>query len=225
MKTYKITFKLLTPISFINIPTFDSVLSYAYVRDIKRGKGFIQKLSYDKSEQVDFSGMPIEMHPGGWFVASSMFWDHERYVEFTERWRKRWANQHDHITDFGKKMRKVRINASEFKSYDMPINVAAIEKVWFYFRTNNLPEVDRLVRNYIFFLGKKRSQGYGEIGFFNIEPSEFDFENTIYRPIPEEKIDITTMLQNSNNSMRSQYCSWRPIYWDPQNFALCFVPY
>lgn len=219
MQTYKIIFKLATPVSFIDIPTFDGILSYAFAREKLKGQGFAQKLNITKEELLDFSEMPIVMHEKGYFMASRMFWDETKAVEHTQRWRKRWANQHDEIADFGKQIRKVRINAGAFKSYDMPLRVVAIDKVWFYFQSESMQEVNRLVRKWIYFLGKKRSQGYGEISFFNIEKADFDFSK-MFRPIPAESFEID--LQKFEK-IEIRYCAWKPPYWLPENFAQCVV--
>jgi hypothetical protein len=219
MQTYKITFKLATPISFIDIPTFDGILSYAFAREKLKGQGFAQKLNISKEEMIDFSEMPIIMHEKGYFMASRMFWNEAKAVEQTQRWRKRWANEHDHIADFGKQIRKVRINAGEFKSYDMPMRVVAIDKVWFFFQSASMQEVDRLVRKWIYFIGKKRSQGYGEISFFNIEKSDFEFSGA-FRPIPAEIFGIDL---ERFGKMEIRYCAWRPPYWLPDNFEQCVL--
>lgn len=219
MQTYKIIFKLATPVSFIDIPTFDGILSYAFAREKLKGQSFAQKLNITKEELLDFSEMPISMHKKGYFIASRMFWDETKAVEHIQRWRKRWANQHDKLSDFGKKIRKVRINSGEFKSYDMPLRVIAIDKVWFYFQSESLSEVDRLVRNWIYFIGKKRSQGYGEISFFNIEKYDFDFTR-IFRPIP---INIIGMNLENEFNYQIKYCAWKPPYWLPDNFEQCIT--
>jgi hypothetical protein len=217
MQTYKITFKLATPIAFIDIPTFDGLLAYAHAREVCKPTGFVQKLSIAKEEMIDFSKMPIAMHEKGYFMASRMYWNEKEAVEHTQRWRKRWDTKHDELADFEHLKRKVRINSSEFKSYDMPLRCVSIDKVWFYFQSNSLPEVDRLVRKWIYFLGKKRSQGYGEITFFNIEKAEFDFSGN-FRPIPIEFCDI-----NKPGEYNVQYTAWRPPYWLPDNFTQCVV--
>lgn len=219
MQTYKIIFKLLTPVSFIDIPTFDGILSYAFAREKLKGQRFVQKLNLTKEEILDFSEMPIAMHENGYFMASRMFWDKSKAIEHTQRWRKRWANKYDGIADFGNKIRKVRINSSEFKSYDMPLRVMSIDSVWFYFQSESMQEVDRLVRKWIYFIGKKRSQGYGEISFFNIKKAEFDFSK-IFRPIPSESLKIDFQ---KFEKIEIRYCAWKPPYWLPENFAQCVV--
>jgi len=65
---YKITFNLKTPISFIDKPKFDGLLAYCYAKDLLQEK-FVQKLSYLKTEQIDFSKMPIEI-----CTKTAIFW-------------------------------------------------------------------------------------------------------------------------------------------------------
>lgn len=216
MQTYKITFKLATPVSFIDIPTFDGILSYAFAREKLKGQGFAQKINIAKEEMIDFSEMPITMHEKGYFMASWMFWDETKAVEHTQRWRKRWANQHDKIVDFGKNQRKIEINKGAFKSYDMPLRVISIDKVWFYFQSDSIQEVDNLVKSWIYFIGKKRSQGYGEISYFNIEQVDFDFSK-IFRPIPVE------LSEYNLKEVEIKYCAWKPPYWRYENFNKCIV--
>jgi hypothetical protein len=224
-KTYKITFTLLTPVSFIDIPTFDGILAYAYARDLKRGQFFTQPLSFKVDELIDFSGMPIEIHPDGYFIASSMIWDNDKAIDMQEKWRKRWDGKNDKIADFGKQKRKIRVNAGQFKSYDMPIQLKVIEKVWFFFKSDKINEVDRLIRKYIFFIGKKRSQGYGETKFFKIEETEFDFEKTIYRPVPEQFFDPKLLTLKRNIGVSFRFTAWKPPYWLPDNFTKCILPF
>jgi CRISPR type IV-associated protein Csf3 len=218
MKTHKITFNLAAPISFIDRPTFDGVLSYAYAREIMKDKPFVQKLNIEPDELIDFSPMPISQHKNGWFMASYMMWDEANAVEHTQHWRKRWANEKDEIADFGKNQRKVEINKGKFKSYDMPMRTVTIAAVWFYFQSENVAEVSRLVEKHIQFLGKKRAQGFGEVSSFVIEESEFDFSK-VFRPIPAEF--FTTDFQDIN--YKFAFCAWKPPYWLPANFAKCVV--
>lgn len=217
MQTFKITFKLKNQISFIDIPTFDGVLAYAYAKEKLPGCDFAQKLSFSKDEILDFSEMPISKHEKGYFLASFMFFDESKAIEHIQKWRKRWDNKHDYIADFDGKVRKVRIDAADFKSYDIPLRVIAIDKIWFYFVSENVNEVERLISRHIYFLGKKRSQGYGEIANFEIEKSDFDFK-TIFRPIPIDFVE-----KNSTFVSEIRYCSWQPPYWLPENFTQCAV--
>lgn len=214
MKTYKVTFKLQTPISFIDVPTFDGVLAYCYAKELQQEK-FVQKLSYDKLEIIDFTKMPIALHQDGYFIASSMnFGDNS--VEFMEYWHKRWDNQNDSISNFGKSKRKVRIDSGIFKSYSMPISLNLIPEVWFYFQTDDIEQVKYLLDSHLVGLGKKISQGNGIIKETIIQTSDFKF-NSIYRPIP-----LSLLPEIPKGAIR--YCGWKPPYWMPDNMEACAVP-
>lgn len=217
MKTYKITFLLNSPLAFTDTPTFDAILSYAYAREVL-GDKFLQKLNYEEKEIIDYSGMPIEQNKGGWFMATKMFWDKKNAVSHVQRWRKRWAAKRDYLTDFQKLKRKVRVNAGEYKSYDMPLTCITTNQVWFYFRSEDIQEVKILLDKWIYFIGKKRSQGYGEIASWDIEGSDYDFPFGC-RPIPVEKLEMEEVMQQSEIKIR--YCSWKPPYWLPENFEHC----
>jgi len=216
-KTYKIIFTLSTPMAFIDLPTFDGILSYAFVRDLNGDKPFVQKLNYEPDELIDFSKMPVTMHEKGYFMASSMFYGDCEILEETQRWRKRWDCKNDEIADFGENKKKIDISRGQFKSYDMPISTKLINQCWFYFQSTQVKEVERLVSKWINFLGKKRSQGYGEIKEFRIELFNFDF-NQVFRPIPTIFFDSTAI-----NEQNIKYCAWRPPYWLPANFEKCIT--
>jgi hypothetical protein len=218
MQTYKINIELNSPVAFIDRPTFDGILAYAWVREKTANKNLGQKLNLTKDELIDLSDMPIAMHENGYYIASSMFYDKENAVEFTERWRKRWGNKHDSLADFGKQKRKVRVNAGPYKSYDMPLRVVHVERVWFYFRTDKIEKVRELINKHIHFIGKKRSQGYGEISLVGFEKSDYNFSD-IYRPIPARFLDISEY-----ESLTIREHSWKPPYWLPEHIEPCAVP-
>lgn len=210
MDTYKITIKLETPTSFTDLPHFDGLLAYCYAKQQTKGKAFVQKLSYSREELIDFSKLPIKLNDNGYFEASSLYYDESKAVEFTERWRKRWANQHDKLASFGKNQRKVAINNGVFKSYDTPIKLMDIDEVWFYFRTNDLDAVKSLLKH-LYGIGKKLSQGYGLIDSYSIE--KVDADTKFKRVIPEKYSQDKDLLRN--------YKAYKPPYWLPNNFDIC----
>ena len=216
MKTYKITFHLQTPISFIDVPTFDGLLAYCFAKEVKQDK-FYQKLSYTKDELIDFRKLPLGRHKKGYFYASSMQFD--KGLEYIEKWRKRWDNQNDYKSDFKKAKRKIAINKAEFKSYDMPIPLNVIPKVWFYFKSSEIEEVIKLLHRQLVGIGKKISQGNGIIRTFEVEETKFNFDS-IFRPIPK-KFVTSDMMLNTNNKVVIAYCGWKPPYWLPENMTDC----
>lgn len=215
---FKITFELGSPISFTTKPTFDAIIAYAYVYDML---GYVPHfLNISESGILNFDKLPINKHEKGYFLASSMQYNESIAIESIERWKKRWNNQHDYLADFGKgKNRSISIQSGEFKSYDIPFPIIDIPKVWFYFDSNNIAEIDRLIDNYISHIGKKRSQGFGYIKSKKLEIIDFNpFENEIIRPIPFELIE-----KDKYESVELDYASWKPPYWNDCNFALCAI--
>jgi len=209
---YKITFQLANQISFIDRPCFDGILAYAWT---KEEFGTVQaRLSIPKEEIIDFTKvLPVKVHENGYFLASHMHFDCNSAIEQTASWKKRWANKHDHLADFGKSYRKIDVGRGQFKSYDMPINLLSAPEVWFFFETENPDCVYRLISKHIFYLGKKRSQGYGEISTFEIQQVE---DGPIIRPVPKRFYETLPPGE-------LKYCAWKPPYWLPDNFEICLI--
>jgi CRISPR type IV-associated protein Csf3 len=220
MTMYKITFHLTSPISFIDRPIFDGLLAYCYLRE-KHGS-LLQKLSLTTEEMDDFSGLPLVRHPDGWFLASWMLFDEEKATEYTGSWKKRWAAQHDHLVDFGKKVAKVRTTGGPFKAYDQPIVLHSVRKVWFFFASEDVKEVERLLSRHLFGIGKKTSQGYGQFSHFEIEAERLNVfgGKQIIRPIPAREEDLKRLKEGSFNL---RMMAWKPPYWLPANMAFCFA--
>lgn len=218
---YKITFTLKSGFCAAYPPLFDSILSWAYCvayanRDTDL-RGELVWMSDDDSRVFDFSTVLTIVYRDGLPCASEMFWDKDAAVLDVIRKRKKWDNKNDDIADFGKKKAQAQINKGEFKSYDIPYQVTVVDKVWFYFESNDLEGVRDLLR-YVVGLGKHASEGYGEIESYEIEPeSELSFESgRILRPIP--------VAWMGEQPYRRQLRAWKPPYWNPANNVLCYVP-
>ena len=210
---YKITFQLATPVSFIDRPTFDGILAYAYARELNAGKPEFTKQSFSETELIDFSKMPIAMHPDGYFMASQLMYNESCARETVQRWRKRWDQKNERFADFGKNKRKIDVQRGEFKSYDMPIRLVVVPEVWFVFESNNVHEVERLVAKHVFSLGKKHTVGHGEISGFNITEVNED----IIRPIPFR------LLNNCDKDTEIRFCTFAPPYWDVSKADKCAI--
>ena len=210
--TYQIKFFMDAPICYIDRPIFDSILAYCWMQD--RYGHVPQKLNLSKEELETFDELPLVRHPIGYFQASIMFFKKE--IEFIGSWKKRWHNKDDQIADFGKLKRKVDVSAGTFKSYSMPMSLHSVPEVSFFFESDNVGEVERLIDCYLAGMGKKRSQGYGFWNHFEISESDRKFEAEILRPIPIQQEDIT--------GLNVRYCGWKIPYWLPENMALCIYP-
>lgn len=218
---YKLNLKFNTQIAFIEKPTLDGLLAYVC---LKEEWGEVpQKLSLTEeelaqSEAIWNKRMPLKKHERGYWLASSLFYKPTRAIQDTQFWKKSWHTADDHLANFGKNKRQVNVQKGEFKSYKMPINSYHIPEAHFYFESDNPSELERMFRDEISHIGKKRSQGYGEIDSFKIvETTEKSFESDILRPIP---LDFTGFKEGHE----IQFTAWKPPYWLPSNFAPCLVP-
>jgi CRISPR type IV-associated protein Csf3 len=224
---YKITFKIRAPymVTYTDKPIFDALLAYCAAKEHVKNLAF--KLSYSK-EEIDFvnSKIPLKRDAYGNFVASIMLFDKENQVEQKINWTKHWDNAHDELADFGKKARKINVTSGEFKSYRVHITTHQHKEVFFYFDTEDVSQVEYLLKKHLPAIGKKRSSGYGEIECFNIEKIEHNpFETEILRPIPLKSIDnLSEFTKQYGNNYYSRYTAFRPPYHQSENFEDCFVP-
>lgn len=213
--TYRITFQIKTPICFQGFVMFDGLIAYAYAQEQQnKVDRQTQRLSFDNI--IDFTPMPIVKHPDGYFMASWMLSDYSDTVEFTGSWKKRWANEHDELANFGKRKRKVRVNAGPHKSYDMPMRLVDIPECYFYFQSADVQEVERLLKTHIVGIGKKMSQGNGLIESFEIEQIDFNPFNETIRPIPVKEIQF-------KDGLYIAYVGYYPPYWLPENQKMCII--
>lgn len=220
---YKITFNLKTSICFIDLPLFDGLISYCFCRH-ELGS-FKRDLSLTKEQlnelELLLDKMPLKKHKDGYFLGS--FMQFENSLNWTGSWKKRWNNKHDFIADFGKSKRQIEIDKGSFKSYDMPLNLNSIYQVWFYFDSDNVDFVEKLINSYLFGIGKKTSQGYGEIDNFIIDKIDYNPFEKVIRPIPisknlTENERINLMINNQIANMRI-----KPPYWIFDDMQLCLV--
>lgn len=197
---------------------FDGLLAYAYVQehgtasDKNTGQLSIQN-------QFDFSGLPLERHKDGYYMGSWMFYEDETASKQVQTSLKKWDEQYDYMADFGKAQRSVQIDKGEFKTTQIPIQVVAVPEVWFFFRSDNVDEVQRLIEKHIAGIGKKVSRGHGFFSHFAIEELLENPFDEIIRPIPASDADIKQMQSGA----RYEYRAWTFPYWETTNFKMCRV--
>lgn len=223
---FKITFKLNSAVCFIDLPIFDSILSYCYMKEYYPNQMIFKDLAISEDKLIDFrkfEDFPLKLSSDKkYFIASYMFYDKEKYKNFTGSWKKRWANQYDFIADFGKNKRKIDINKGKFKSYDMPLNLHSFKEVWFYFDSDNIKKIEYLIYKHLFGIGKKTSQGYGEIKEICIEEIDYNPFEQIIRPIPLSSLNLsdtekTKLMIEGKIKMSCYY----PVYYNLDKMELC----
>jgi CRISPR type IV-associated protein Csf3 len=218
MKTYKITFNLTSPLAMQQTIMFDGLLAYAYFQEHAPDKEKnIGRLSFD--EIYDFSGMPLVLNERGYHMASWLLYEKEMAAEQIHTALKKWEEGLDHMADFGKAKRAVMIDRGEFKTTQIPIRVVNVPQVWFYFQSDNVGEVQRLIEKHIVGIGKKISRGYGFFSRFDIEEAENVFETQILRPIPVDESEVEYTVEGRSY----EYRAWKMPYWLPENFTFCRV--
>jgi len=149
--------------------------------------------------------------------------------EYTDSWSKRWDDVYDDVVKFNEKTKaRVDVASGSFKNYHMPFMNKAFKDVIFYAR-GNATEIERLLRTYIFSIGKKCSQGKGEIlsmGFEEMEEDYSLFKGEIpMRAIPTENYPkyMDACIKN-NRPFNIQTHPVMPPYWSIDNLKRCYMP-
>ena len=223
--TYKITFKMSSPIHAQGDIMFDSIIAYCWTQE--HGTEFQKstgQTSFD--ELIDFSVIPITMHKDGYHIASWMLYEGHNAVEQVNTLLKKWDEEHDFMAGFKGGKRKVAIDRGEFKTTQIPLRTIAVPEVWFYFQSDNPELVAKLVTDHLPGIGKKTRRGGGNYKSFTIEQCDNVFETQILRPIPVNDDYVHDMIEaakTSEQNIKVQYRAWKIPYWLPENFTHCRV--
>lgn len=218
---YQITFRLASPVVFTDPPLFDAMIALCWAHDQEKQDRF-DRLSIPENELLDFSAMPIAKSEHGYFLASQMFGagDHEQVIYK----RKKWEDAHDHLADFGKHKRKVRITAATYKSYELPYVMHTFESphpnlawspfghVWFYF-VGECGKVLQLIDKHLVGIGKSVYTGKGAFSDLIIEKLNTEFVPERMRPVPVESFKGGFMMK-TGKSVKFKFMPPSPPYWD-----------
>ena len=173
----------------------------------------------EKNLPLIFNDMPIarKMLKGEWYWAVSS----PHYIENhqqTSKFRKRWDYQEHHL-DWGKKRAKVDSSQGHFKAYDLPRYDRKMQTIhWFCVGDRDgITELLQPATN----LGKKRSQGCGQVHKWEVLPFEHDWHlwrgDSLARPMPINMISQPQSINMMN-------WGWRPPVWLAANKSMCYMP-
>ncbi|MFO0449768.1 MAG: hypothetical protein ACK52I_14110 [Pseudomonadota bacterium] len=173
----------------------------------------------EKNLPLIFDKMPIarKILNGEWYWAVSS----PHYIENhqqTSKFRKRWDYQEHHL-DWGKKRAKVNGSEGHFKAYDLPRYDREMQTIhWFCVGDHDgIAELLQPVTN----LGKKRSQGCGQVHKWEVLPFEHDWHlwrgDSLARPMPINMIPQPQAINMMN-------WGWRPPVWLAANKSMCYMP-
>jgi hypothetical protein len=239
-KQYRLTFRLTAPCVFIDRPMLDGILAYALWRE--REPTAPQKLSHTLEEIAAFQAMlrehlPLAWSEHGYPLASHLLWNKQQEQIAVKR--KKWDNDHDHLASFGKNVRKVRVNAGEYKSYELPrvtntfdsphpkLAFSPFGHVWFNFVSNDTERVCALLDTHIAGIGKDVSQGQGSWSEYIVEEQAEPFVSCLMRPVPQDSVSREELSQvlAAHGTASTRLMAWRPPYWDARQAVVCVTPH
>ena len=205
----KITASLTSPYVSTDYIFFDALISSAVWQDCMKDKAFNTP---ENKTDTFYIPLPIK-HIGAkeTFYSASIGFP-KQAVEGTARWRKQ--------TDI-ESTKKIRIGSGEFKRYDMPMPYTSAEEIIFY-TNGNKAEIERLLA-YIPGIGKKRTQGYGNVRTWQVEQSEHDW-SIVKDGVPMRPIPISEAATFNLKCDVEMFFAYRPPYWHRSNLTRCFMP-
>ena len=219
---FKVIAHMASPIAATGIIILDSVISAAKAKELLKDDYYAGSNIYGTKEQIDEWLSNLLDKQYGVYCASIGVGDNREYVG---SWCKRWYDKDDYIVNFeGKGKQRLDIGAGHYKNYHMPIVYKSYETITFYVR-GDMKEVKRLLENNIYFLGKKSSQGYGQIREWEFEEIEENYsfwkDDKPMRPIPAKEC-IEYIEKNKFCNMQQHPLI--PPYWRQDNIELCLMP-
>jgi len=168
----KITAKMRSPVCFSEYLRFDCILSAAKAKELLKSDFYTLGKQYSGTATVikTLSAFLKFNASYGVFHASCAISDNE----FVTAYSKRWNSAFDRTVKFkGKGKQEIDTARGFFKAYRNPLVYHVMPEIIFY-AVGDKQEITRLLSENIRYLGKKSSQGYGEIASWTVETIEED---------------------------------------------------
>lgn len=162
------TAHLIKPICANSRLFLDSIVRTACVKD-KLGSAYYDLPRFEKSKEVSELAhvtLPI-MRVRGAFLSSEARYYIDKTI--TDKWRKRFNEME---AEQYKEIRTYRVDGGAYKNYNMPIELTYPKGgtiSWIVIGIQD--ELQRLLDQHIKFIGKKGSQGWGEVSRWEIVPT------------------------------------------------------
>jgi len=164
--------------------------------------------------------LPIKQNSEhGFYYCSSPVYTY--LSEEKSNFRKRW-DANDKFIDWGKRKAKIQTSEGAEKNYDLPLFLRLTNRIdWF--AVGDKEEIESLLK-YCTGLGKKRSQGYGQVIEWKVTEIENDWslirENELMKPLP----NFICKELGINRFYNLLTYGWKPPIWLTENKALCMMP-
>lgn len=162
------------------------------------------EVDYDEDNTIDIK-LPI-IKINDWYKVSFAFFEilNKGLKYFHKKFDPNYAEKY---IDFGKKSGLINIKSDKYKNYRVPLLKILTNKVYWYC-DGDKDEIEKLLGQ-ITHIGKKTSQGFGEVLEWIVEDTKEDL--TMIRAIPKKGGRI--------------YTSYKPPYFYYKNFKECDLPY
>ena len=219
---FKVTAYMSSPIAVTDFIILDSVIAAAIAKKINGDEYYSGENIYGSKEEVNKYLSKVLNKKYEVYCTSIGLGKNKEYMS---SWCKRWDDWHDDIVRFkGRGRHRVDIGSGFFKSYHMPLVLKTYPEIVFYVR-GDLNKIKSLLENYIFYLGKKSSQGYGQVRKWEFETIEEDWsiwkDGKPMRPIPGLRCE--EYIKKSKDINIQEYATIPP-YWRQDNRVLCVMP-
>jgi CRISPR type IV-associated protein Csf3 len=221
-KNFKVIAHMASPVCVTDFIILDGVISAAIAKKLNGDNYYCGANICGTKETIDEWLNKVLDKQYGVYCTSIGLGDSKEYIS---SWCKRWDDKNDDMVKFkGKGKQRIDIGSGNFKSYHMPLVIKSYKNITFYVR-GDMENVKELLENYIYYLGKKSSQGYGQIRKWEFKEVEQDWsiwkDNKPMRPIPglqcQEYIKV-------GKDLNLQECAIIPPYWRQDYRELCVMP-
>jgi CRISPR type IV-associated protein Csf3 len=225
MGPIKVTASLSSPIAVYDdwTPALDGLLQWQILEKLNLISPNPTFEQVAETQPLMLAEMPIERGE----INSEWYWKvsspcYAYTVEQQSRFRKRWSPGVDSPEPiWGKRKPKFTTSEGSEKAYDLPLFIRNAHAISWYAIGDRAATLSLLET--VTGLGKKRSQGYGQILKWAVESFPHDWHlwraETLMRTIPVEFLD-----PNQKVDCTILRWGWRPPAWLAENKAICAMP-
>lgn len=199
----------------------DSILAAEWMRR-SHPEAFYNASSHMLTHDLIIPDLALARRGAGdlWYWACSF--NTERPMgEAIKHWHKRFDDHLEQHIDFGNKRGKIDVKSSKYKAYRMPMVVQLYDRLTWY-AVGDADAVRELCSG-MTHLGKKSSQGFGAVDYWEVEPWPEDWsearDGRLTRAVPAE-----LGLPEGGQSGRVAVYGIRSPYWMSEHQKVCYMP-
>ncbi|MCD8633496.1 hypothetical protein LSE94_17550 [Clostridioides difficile] len=219
---FKVIMHMSSPVAAIDDIILDSIISAAICKECFSEKYYSGKKKYGTKKEIEKSLDLILDKNMGVYCTSKAIGNNEEFVSF---WSKQFNSKDiDFVKEKKRGKPRVSIASGHFKAYNNQINLKSYKTITFYVRGDK-EKIKKLLKNNINFVGKKNSQGYGEIlkyEFLDCDDNYSIFKDgKLMRPIPfREYMKLEKPIAKENSLKELPII---PPYWRSDHKELCIL--